>query len=64
MSAYDRKRAAEELLRNPLLNDLLQEMKDDITAQIITCTPEEFPELQAKYRAIDMVETTITNLDY
>jgi len=62
MSNYDKQRMARDLLSNPLLPDLMQEMKKDITDRFPSIEPIKLQYLQHEYQAIERLETALENL--
>ena len=61
MSSYNRKRAAIELKENPLLGDLLAELKQDVIDAFPAAMADELPGLQLEYRLVEELATKLDN---
>jgi hypothetical protein len=58
---YDIKRAALELKGNPLLPDLLEQLKQDVLQQFPTAAEHELVGLQIEYNLAEKLGTMVNN---
>ena len=61
MAKYDVKRYARELRDNPLLPDLLEELKTDILGRFPTAAPGELPGMQIEYALAERLGQMVVN---